>query len=150
MNSKDVLPQKIDGIYSIQLIPPPLLNTQEIVLIIILITLLIIILSYLAWRLFFSRKMIAKRKLYTLTKNYKNNKIDLHHTIYNLCNIIQERYGILQLNKDTPNPSSYVSDEKNDWSKYVLYLSRIRYEKNIIMQCDINRLFKDSFFWLGN
>ena len=147
MNSYNITIPKIDGIYDIQPPVEPALNLIEISLLSLLLVLLIIFSLYLTWKLFFSKKAIAKRKLKKLYIHYNTNNITQHDVIYQLCHITKQGLGLNKLNQDITPPIK-ISYKNQEWQTFIKEVSILRYSKYTPSKADINKLYLDCLFWL--
>jgi len=144
---KNILLEKIDGIYDIQPPAPPELSLLEYSLLVILTLLILTAVIYLIWKLFFSNKSQYKRKICQLDKEFTNKDISSHDAVYQLCDLLQKGLKLNQLSSNTrlPKQSSLSSDQ---WKSYILRLSDLRYKDSRHSDNEIKTAFKESLYWL--
>lgn len=145
MNKKNIILQKIDGIYDIQPPTEPAINLLEKSLLSLLLILAISLSIYFTWKIIYSNKAIAKRKIKELYKHY--TKTNSHDTAYQLILATKQGLKLNRLNKDTPLPDK-LSPKKQQWQTFIRDISSLRYKKNTPSNIDINKLYLDCLFWL--
>ena len=144
MSIEDIKLKKIDGIYDIQDLLPAVFSGLELLL---GITILIILISYFFWRVFYSRKGTAKRKIIKLQHLYYKNKISEHDAVYQLCSHLQQGLKLKQLKTDTNLPETITTHAKK-WLEFKKNISNLRYKKNSEHELNLNTIFSESLFWL--
>lgn len=102
---------------------------------------------YFIWKLFYSNKAIAKRKIIKLKKNHLEQKITAHIAIYQLCKIITQGLNLNSIRENTPI-SNKLLHEKEKWLEFAKKLSLLRYSKDAIKDDNLNAIFKQSLYWL--
>ena len=147
MTQESITLQKTDGIYDIQPLIEPALSLLETTLLSLVLISLTGLIIFLTWKVLYSKKSIAKRKIKELCHKYAENKINNHDAIYKLCLIIKQGLKLKKLNKDTILPDKLTS-KKQQWQAFIKDISILRYKNNTESDIDINKLFSDSLFWL--
>jgi len=137
----------VEGIYDIQ--PPvhPALSGLETTLLATLYITLISLTVYLIWKIFYSIKKRAQRKIEKLHVKYSESVLTDHDVIYQLCFILQRGLKLNCLGQNTPLPEKLVA-KKEDWTIFTENISVLRYKNKDKSEQDINALFKNSLFWL--
>jgi len=144
MSIEDIKLEKTEGIYDIQALSPVLFSGAEILLAILLFVSLI---TYLIWRIYYSRKGLARRQIKRLQNLYYKNDISEHDAIYQLCSHLQQGLNIKQLKSDTALPEK-ITIHKKKWLAFKRDISNLRYKKNSGHKLNLNTIFSDSLFWL--
>lgn len=147
MNNKNIILQKVEGIYDIQPPTEPALNLLEQSLLIFSLIIAISLSLHFIWKLFYSNKAASKRKIKESYKDYTTDKINGHDTVYQLILSTKQGLKLNKLNKDTPLPNK-LSSKKKQWQDFIKDISSLRYKKNIPSNIDINKLYLDCLFWL--
>lgn len=147
MNNDTITLKIINGIYDINPIIKLPISFFESSLLVIVFVLLICITIYLIWKFVFSKKAIAIQKIKYLQTQYKNNTINTHNTIYQLCSILRDGLDINKISKQTTLPNK-ASLNKYKWNAFSEEMSVLRYKNK--SESDITHLFKESVFWLKN
>jgi len=144
MSIENIKPEKIEGIYDIQALSPAFFSGAEILLVIILFTSLI---TYLIWRIFYSRKGVAKRQIKKLQTLYHKGEITEHDAVYRLCSHLQQGLKLKQLKTNTDLPEK-LTTHSNKWREFKRNISNLRYKKNSEHELNFNTVLSDSLFWL--
>ena len=144
MSIKDIKLEKVEGIYDIQVVVPSIFSGIELLLGTIIF---IGLTSYLCWRLFYSRKGIAKRQIKKLQNLYLKNKITEHDAIYQLCSHLQQGLKLKQLKIDSDLPEKLTA-HSNKWLRFTKNISTLRYKTNSENELKLDTIFMDSLFWL--
>ena len=144
MGIEEIKLEKVEGIYDIQTLSPAIFSGAEVLLGTVLITSLI---SYLVWRIYFSRKGIAKRQIKKLQNSYYKKEITEHDAIYQLCAFLQQGLKIKQLKTNTALPEKLMTHAKK-WFEFKKNVSSLRYKTNSEHDLKLDTIFLDSFFWL--
>lgn len=144
MSIEDIKLEKVEGIYDIQVVVPAIFSGIELLIGIIIF---IILTSYLFWRVFYSRKGIAKRQIKKLQNLYHENEISEHDAIYQLCSHLQQGLKLKQLKTDTALPEK-LTTHSNKWLEFKRNISNLRYKTNSEHELNLNTIFSDSLFWL--
>lgn len=139
--------QIVDGIYDIQPLPIPAASLLEIALSTILFITVCSVVFYFIWKLLFSRKAIAKRKIHQLNKNHLTNNINSHEAVFRLCHITKEALRLKNLNKNTPLPKT-IEPHINRWEEFLDNVSVLRYEKSSNKTINLDQLFIETLFWI--
>lgn len=147
MDKKNIILQKIDGIYDIYPPVEPALNLLEKSLIGLSLILLIGFSLYFFWKFFYSNKAIAKRKVKELYNTHTTNNISHHDAIYQLCHITKQGLELNKLNQNTLLPNKLHS-KNEQWQIFIDDINCLRYKKNKLSDTDVNKLFLDCLFWL--
>lgn len=147
MNQNTNTLQIIEGIYDIQPLAEPAHSLLEKTLFLSLLALFVSLTVYLIWNFFYSNKAIARREIKELHNKYKNNKINNHDAIYQLCFITKRGLKLKKLNKDSSLPDKLASNNKQ-WQYFIKNISTLRYQDSKDENADLNKLFSDSLFWL--
>lgn len=147
MNNETITLKMIDGIYDIQ--PPihPALSGFETTLLILVFMIFISLVIYFIWKILFSAKGRAKRKIKKLHLKYSESKINSHDVIYQLCFILRQGLKLNYLGQNTFLPEQ-LTEKKEDWANFTKNISTLRYKNKGKSQEDINTLFENSLFWL--
>lgn len=146
MKNNSINLELIDGIYDIR---PPLTPEPgffESIAILMVIALIIVLTLYFLWKIFLSRKGIAKRKIARLLQDYKFKDINSRDATYQLCHLLQHGLSVNQISRETKLPEKLIS-EKDKWIIFTDKLTEIRY-KNEYQSHDINSLIVESMSWL--
>ena len=144
---KNILLEKIDGIYDIQPPAPPELTALEYSLFVTLTVFIVTVIIYVGWKLFFSNKNQYKRKISQLEKEFNNNDISSHDAVYQLCYLLQKGLKLNQLSRNT-RPPKQSSLNSNKWESFILRLSDLRYKDSQYTNNEIQAAFKESLYWL--
>jgi len=144
MSIEDIKLEKIEGIYDIQALSPALFSAAEILLATFLFISLI---TYIIWRVYYSRKGLAKRQIKKLQHLYDKNEISEHDAIYQFCSHLQQGLKLKQLKADTALPEK-LTTHANKWLEFKRNISNLRYKTNSEHQLKLGTIFTDSFFWL--
>jgi hypothetical protein len=99
------------------------------------------------WKLFYSSKAKAKRKINKLHIEYSEKNINAHDTIYQLCFILSKGLKLYHLREDTCLPIK-SAENKKEWASFTKRISILRYKNNTTSPSDINKLFIESLYWL--
>lgn len=147
MDNEHITLKIIDGIYDIQSPVSPALSSLEIILSLLLFILFISVVTFYVWKMFFSSKGLAKRKIEKLHINYLKNEIKSHDAIFELCSILRQGLKLHYLGKNTHLPAKLHAN-KQKWADFTKNITTLRYKNNKNYQSDINTLFEDCLFWL--
>ena len=147
MNKEAINIQMIDGIYDIQPLPIPPLSLLEISIATILIVSIISVISYFSWRILYSKKSIARRKINQLHNDYLTDNINSHNAIYQLCFITKEALGLKKLSNNTPLPKK-LNPHITQWINFSDNLSTLRYKKSYDNKLVLDHVFSDALFWI--
>jgi len=147
MNKKTDTLQIIEGIYDIQPLTEPALSLLEKILLLSLLALFISLTVYFIWHILYSNKAIARRDIKELRNKFRNNKINSHDAIYQLCFITRKGLKLKNLNKHSSLPEK-ISSKNKQWQYFINNISTLRYQKTQKENVKINKLFSDSLFWL--
>lgn len=147
MDKEHITLEKLEGIYDIQPPPVPELSFLESGLILLTIVILIISSLYMVWHLFFSDKGRIKRKIKQLEKDYLDNHISSHETIYQLCSYLRQGLKINNFGNKTQLPEKLIANKKQ-WQTFTKSISDLRYKNIHKSNLELNKAFKESLFWL--
>ena len=147
MNNESISLNIIDGIYDIQPLATPAFSPLELTLLSLFSLLVISILLYTIWRLFYSVKGIAKRKLKKTHADFLHKKLDEHDTVYQLCSVLRQGLKLNQINTDTNLPVR-LNAYKQKWKLFTKTISDLRYSENKKSPAELNALFDDTLYWL--
>lgn len=147
MNNKNIILKKIEGIYDIQPPTEPGLNSLEQSLLVFLLILTISLSLYFIWKLLYSNKAIAKRKLNENYKRYTTTKINGRDAVYQFILATKQGLEINSINEDTPLPNK-LSSKNKQWQAFIEESSSLRYKQNTPSNIDINKLYLDCLLWL--
>lgn len=138
---------KVDGIYDIQPPVTPPLGSLETFIILLLVLLLVSTVGYLIWKLLYSAKATARNQIKKLRKDFVQNNVNTHDTIYRLCSILRQGLNVKNIDKNTPLPKKLYNNI-NEWSSFTQNLANSRYKNRKQSQPDMDALFIDSLHWL--
>lgn len=147
MNNKPIKIDVIDGIYDIEPLIQPAMSRFELTFLSLLILLVISILFYYTWKLFYSSKGIAKRKIKRLHKDFSQGKISDHDVVYQASSILLDGLKLNYINKDTLLPDKLII-YKSEWKTFNKNLSYLRYSKHDNSSLETSALINDCAFWL--
>ena len=147
MNKDATNIQIIDGIYDIQPLPIPPLSLLEITIATILVISVLSTIAFFFWRILYSKKAIARRKIKQLHKDYVTGNINSHNAIYQLCFITKQALGLKNLSKNAPLPKE-LNSNVTQWVIFLDNLSTLRYKKSSDQRLDLEHVFSDSLFWI--
>lgn len=147
MNENSNTLEVVDGIYDILPLSEPAFSLFEITILSLSITITISLIIYILWRTLFSKKVISTRKIKSLHLRYKQNKINDHDAVYELCDITRQGLNLNYLNKEISLPIKLAS-KKTAWHSFVDQSFKLRYASKSNTSNDLNNLFLDCVFWL--
>lgn len=139
--------QIIDGIYDIQPPAVPSFSLIEITVLILLISFLLFVICYFVWKIFFSKKAVAKREVKKVHTKYQTRDLSYHNAVYQLSEITKQGLNLKNINKESCLPVK-LQPEKKQWLRFVENISGLRYKNNDEKNTNIDELSKDILYWL--